>query len=214
MRASALCALLGVAGTATVGLSAAQASSSRPGGVLARGALVRRADLGRGWSVAAPPPHAIPPLTCPRDSPSLRGAKAIAKAASPTYEASADGPFVSQTGYSYRTGAQQARVWHAVVRPALLACVAATVSGTTVGGVAFSVTHKRVFALPRLPARAAGYSVSAAASSGEVSTELYLDTVVLGAGRTITELSVSSFSRRDSAAQALRLARVIARRLS
>ncbi len=212
MRRSSVCALRAAA-VALLAACPAQAQAAGGAGSPARAALLRRADLGGGWRVSAPAATRVPPLTCSRFRPSTKGALQTSAAASPTYAASSAGPFVSQTAYSYATAAQQARVWRAVVRRRLLACVAASLSSAS-SGVSTAISSERLMVLPRLPSRGAGYSVSASATSAEVPTEIYLDAVVLGAGQTVTEISVSSLNQRQASTQVLRLARIIARRIA
>lgn len=180
----------------------------------AREALLRRLDLGPGWTVAAAAPRHAAPLTCPRFHPRMTGATETSAAASPSFERTTGGPFVSQTAYVYASRAQERRVWSALARPKLVECVAATLTGASSEGVSFAVTAKGPLALPRLETSAIGYTVSAAATSAEVPTTIFLDAVLFGGGRTISELTVSSFSKQEAAAIARRLARLVARRVA
>lgn len=209
-----------LAGTLLCALAVLLVASLAPAGALAsdgtsaREALLRRPDLGPGWTVAAAAPRHAAPLTCPRFHPRMMGVTETSAAASPSFERTTGGPFVSQAAYVYASGAQERRVWSALARPKLVECVAATLTGASSEGVGFAVTAKGPLALPRLETSAIGYSVSAAATSAEVPTAIYLDAVLLGAGRTISELSVSSFGKQEGAALARRLARLVARRVA
>jgi hypothetical protein len=182
------------------------------GRALARVALLRRADLGRGWT-STPAPRAVPSLTCPRFSPAVRSATEVGNAASPTFGRSSSGPFVSQAAYVYASAAQRAAVWRTVVRRPLVRCVAASLAGGSGNGVRFSVTGKRLLSLPRVGAPAAGYRASGTATSQGQSINVFLDVVVLGSDRTITAISISSFEQPVARALELRLARTVAGRL-
>ena len=184
------------------------------GEALAREDLLRAHDLGRGWSVASPAPTRVPPLTCRRFSPRTDARLEIGAAASPTLQASTTGPFVAQTAYAFATGAAESLVWRTVVRPPLLACVAEGLAGGSGAGVAFKISAKRLLAVGKLAVAAAGFSVTASATSLEVPTDVYLEAVVLGHGRTITEISVSGFDQGEARSEVLRLARLLAGRIA
>lgn len=184
------------------------------GTALARAVLLRRSDLGHGWSVDTPAPGQVPILTCPRFSPGINGAVETGAAASPTFDAGTSGPFVSQTAYAYATSAQEAIVWRAVVRPPLLGCVAESLLSGSGQGVHFAVTSMRGLRLPKLSTPADGYGVSGTATSSGVSIDVYLDVLVLARGQTITAISLSSFQRPVTLRNALRLARIVAGRMS
>jgi hypothetical protein len=182
------------------------------GTALARAALLRKADVGSGWS-SAPPPRQIPPLTCPQFSPIISGVRQVGGAASPTFRASARGPFVAQDAYAYATASQQTTVWRAIVRPALGRCVANSLATGGGQGVTFAVTATRPLRLPGLPVRAAGYRVTGTASTTGQSLEVFLDMVVLGAGRAITTIGLSSLEQPVGQRLELRLLRTVALRL-
>lgn len=181
---------------------------------IAREALLRRHDLGPGWSVTSPAPVSVPALTCPRFSPRTDVGQETGAAASATFQGSTDGPFVSQTAYAFATSAEESRVWHAVVRPGLLRCVARGLLGGAGEGVAFKISAKGLLATGHLAVPAAGFSVTGSATSNEVPTVVYLDAVVLGHGQAITEISVSAFEQSEARSEVLRLARVLAARLA
>jgi hypothetical protein len=200
--------LLSVALLAMQAPTAATASSTG-----ARAALLSRSDLGAGWSVAAAPARPVPQLTCPRFHPRTTGMTETSSAASPSFERGASGPFVSQTAYAYASAGAGQEAWRVLARAKLIDCIAASLTGASSDGVSFAVTSMGPLTLPRLRTRAIGYNVTASATSSEVPTAVYLDDVLLGRGATISELSVTSFSRQESAALAARLARLIADRL-
>jgi hypothetical protein len=180
---------------------------------LAAEALLRRSDFGSGWSTS-PRPKSVPTLTCPRFNPATGGVVESGAAASPVLQPGSSGPFVSQTAYVYATGAQQAGFWHTVVRPRLIRCVEDSLSHGSADGVHFTVTGRRPLPLPRLAgARVEGYRVSGTANTTDQSIDVYLDLIVLGKGRTITDLSLSSFQQPASRRLELRLARAVLARV-
>lgn len=185
-----------------------------PGGMaLAQRVLLRRGDLGRGWT-GSPAPKAAPGLTCPAFSPALSGVVQAGAAASPTYQQSATGPFASQTAYAYANGAEEQTVWREVARPHLLTCVAASLVRSASGGVHFRVTSKRLETLPGLPVDAIGYRVTGTATVPDQTVNVYLDVLLLGGGSAVTELSFSSFLQPVARAVELRLARIVAGRIA
>jgi len=184
------------------------------GARIAREALLGGHDLGRGWSVASPAPVSVPALSCPRFHPRTDAGLQSGAAASATFEDGPSGPFVAQTAYAFATIAERARVWRAVVRPALLGCVAEGLVGGAGEGVDFKVSAKRLLAPGKLAVAAAGFSVTGSATSNETPTDVYLDAVVLGHGQTITEISVSGFEEGQVRSEALRLARIVAGRIA
>lgn len=208
MGALALAALL----AATAG--AAVTSHPTPAGkAVARKALLRRSDFGRGWT-SMPAPQTVPGLTCSAFSPALSGVVQTGGAISPTYEQSPTGPFASQTAYVYANGSAEATVWREVARAHLLTCVAASLVRSASGGVHFRVTGKHLLTLPALPVNAMGYRVTGTATVPTQTVNVYLDVLLLGGGTTVTELSFSSFLQPMARAFELRLARIVAGRMA
>jgi len=205
----------GVAPIAAARVAAARvAAGSTPAGVAsARAALLRRGDLGHGWSRESPAPAKVPALTCPAFDPRFAGAVQTGAAASPTFEAGPSGPFASDVAHAYATTAEQATVWRALVRPGLVRCAAASLRHGGGDGVHFAVTGERMLSLPALPAPAAGYRVSGTASLPEQMIDVYLDMFVVGRGTTIAEVVLSSFEQPPTRGLEFRLLSTVARRL-
>jgi hypothetical protein len=184
------------------------------GTTLAASALLRRSDFGRGWRVSAPPPRSVPRPTCPRFHPATKGVVEVGAAASPTFSGGSSGPFVSQSAFAFATSAQRAAFWHAVSRPGLLRCVEDSLRHGSAGGVHFTVAGGRALPLPALGVQAHGYRVRGTANTTNQSVDVYVDLILLGRGRTVSGLSVSSFEQPVARRLELRLARVVAARLS
>ena len=204
-----LCLALAGTWTAAAPVSAATAPNA---GRLARQVLISRHDLGPGWTVQAAAPSQAAPLTCPVFRPATPGVVRRAAAASPTFAESQSGPFVSQTSYVYGSAAQERIVWTRVVRPALARCFAAALVHGGSSGVSFAVTATHTFALGVHNATVAGYRVEGTASGSGQSMPVVVDSIVLGRGRTISALSLSSFDQAPSRGLESRLAALIARR--
>ena len=213
-----------LAGSAAGSAAAAPgAAGSKPPGpghhtpaglALAQSALLRRADLGRGWSEQSPPPAKPPNLTCPAFNPRVPGAVETGVAASPTFRASAQGPFVSETAHAYATATQERAVWRHIARPHLLRCAAESLRRGGGSRVRFTVTAKRLLTLPPLPAPARGYRVSGTASTAYQTIDVFLDLFVVGRGQTIAAIVLSSFEQPPRRGLELRLLRTVARRMS
>lgn len=184
------------------------------GTALAASALLRRSDFGRGWRVTAPPLRSAPALTCPRFHPPTTGVVEVGAAASPTFSGGSSGPFVSQDAYAYATDAEEGAFWRQVARPALMRCVEASLVHGSAGGVHFKVTGARQLPLPPLGARASGYRVRGTANATNQSVDVYVDLILLGRGRTVTALSLSSFEQPVGRRFELSLARTVAGRMS
>jgi hypothetical protein len=209
---------LGVAtGCMLLALAAVAAAATHRRGVAgrttARHALLRRSDLGSGWSQNAPAPQHVPRLTCRDFDPSVRGVRQTGAAAGATFQGGSSGPFLSQSAYAYATPAERGIFWQRVVRPKLVRCVADALKRGSGQGVSFKVTGEHLLALPKLPARAAGYRVVGTASTTLQTIDVYLDMIVLGRGNAVTQISLSSFSEPVDRALELRLARRAANRL-
>jgi hypothetical protein len=197
---------------ASAGAAVVQGSTSA-GKRLAGEALLRRTDLGRGWSAGSPPPRKLTGLTCPQFNPPIEHVVQTGGAQSPTYQRSASGPFLSETAYVYATAAQRSAVWTRIARPNLARCVADAFVQSSADGVSFTVIRKGTLGLPKLPAEAVGYRVSGTASTSRQTVDVYLDLVVLGSGRSLSALSISSFQAPVARRAELRLAQSAARRL-
>lgn len=205
--AVALVALLAGTSGATV------ATHPTPAGMAAaRQELLRRSDLGRGWT-SMPAPRKVPAMTCPAFSPGLSGVVQTGAATAPTFQATSSGPFASQTAYAYASASEEQTVWREVARKHLLTCIAASLVRSG-GGARFAVKSKRLLPLPSLPVHAIGYRVAGTASVPNQTVNVWLDVLLLGSGTTVTEVSVSSFLEPPARGLELRLARVVAGRMT
>jgi hypothetical protein len=179
---------------------------------LARAALLKRRDLGHGWS-AGTVPTSVPALTCPAFNPHVAGAALRGDASSPPFTASANGSVVSQTAYVFASRAQASSVAKAVMKPGLLRCVAQGLVAGSSHGVRFTVARRQLYSLPRIGVKSDGFRVSGTATRTDQTVNAYLDEVVLTRGRTVTAISFASLEVPFDARAEARLARVVARRI-
>jgi hypothetical protein len=155
----------------------------------AQAALLRLADFGKGWTSAAATSQQGVRFSCRGHAPNAKGIVETGAASSPAFSAAATGPFVQQNVSVYATPAQANAWWGRAVTPSLATCVAETFAALAARGIKVSVLSKGTLALSTGLRRTAAYRVVASASGRKI----YFDVIVLGAGRTITDLIVSSF---------------------
>jgi hypothetical protein len=176
----------------------------------ARGLLLTRADLGRGWTVSGSAPARVPSITCHRLPGALRRAPSRA-AASPTFAFGA-APLVQEDAYRYAGRATAGAVWGQVAQPALLSCLVTSLRAGAGQGVRFTITGRRQIAAPRLSVHARAYRVSATATYSGQSYPAYLDELVVNLPGAVSELTVASYEQPPTATLEARLGRIAARR--
>jgi hypothetical protein len=181
------------------------------GKAAAHRALLRPADLA-GWTAGATPKK-VGALTC-RASTAVKGAVETGSAASPTYQQSTSGPFVSQTAYVYSTATGAAAMFEHVSGATALSCLAASLgAGDPSGTVAFVATKKQVLPAPHVTGKAAAYRVVGRATVSAQKVTVYVDLLLVQRGKAITALTYSSFSTPVGAALEQKIARAAAGRL-
>lgn len=208
---SILAAVLAASG-ALVSASTAVGKATAAGNARAASVLLKRAEIGSGWSQAAAP-KSVPPITCQSFDPSLRGDVQIGAAISPRFQGSSSGPFVSQTAYVYATAAQGRAAARALMRAKLGTCVSASLLDGSGDGVSFAVSKVSPLPLPALGVGAIGFRVAGTASQTYQLVDVYLDAIVLARGATVTEVSFATFLAPASESLEVRLARQLARLL-
>ncbi len=189
--------------------------SAPPPPVIARAALITRAQLGSRWQERSAVAKKVPPLTCSGYAPGAATAHVAAAAQTGRFQATSSGPFISQQAYVYATVTQGSAVAGAVISPGLVRCVANGLTRASGNGTTYVVSREHGLSLPRLGAQAGGYRVVADASqAGQSIGAVYLDAIVLAHGRTVTEISFATFTAPPQRSLELRLARVVARRIA
>jgi hypothetical protein len=181
---------LALAATAVAADPAAKHTSA--GNSAAKASLLTLKDLGQGWQAGqtgTPGLH----LSCPGYRPSGKGIVETGVAGSPAFANSQSGPFVSQTASVYASSSQAAAYWNRAVKAGLIACVTQTVETIGARGVKVKITSQGGLPISKPTSMTAGYRVVATLSSKTAGSHtLYFDVIVVGKGKTLTEITLSS----------------------
>jgi hypothetical protein len=187
-----------LAGAVALAIAVAPASatagnrgSPSPATVAARAGLVRRADLGRGWSQTNVAPHSAAALTCATD-------RAIgASLASATWASSDTTEFLSGTSYGFSGRVQQQRAWRTTSTAAMGRCLKRQFAESSSHGVALVATGVRRVSAPRWRGAPPGaslraYLVAGTASGAGQQLGVTLEVVLVGDGAWIGEDELST----------------------
>jgi hypothetical protein len=173
---------------------------------LARRALIRKADVGKGWeSVRAVTGRST--LTCKASNPSMAGIVETG-AASSGFRGTAQ--VIGQVAWVYRTAAQAATLWRRVAGKGFLCCLVE--AARSAGGLQVTKLKSGELAAPKLAGRTAAYRVIATAKVQGKTVNLTYDNFLLAQGRTVTQITFGSVQPIPSAVE-LALARVVSKRL-
>lgn len=197
-----LLALLLAAGTPAVHHTAA-------GTKAARATLLTKKDVGKQWSAAAPARQQGVALTCPLHAPSGKGVVEVGVASSPAFSPTPTGPFVQQNTSVYASAAQASTWWRRAVTPTLARCATETLAALGAKGVKVGDVGRGKLAIRTVLPHTASYRVTATAAG----KKLYFDLIVLGTGRTITAVTITSFVQAVPAKYETALATLIVRKL-
>jgi hypothetical protein len=210
-----------------VGLLGAGPASARPRptqaarGVASRSShagLLRRSDLGAGWTETAAAPRHPPSLACGAAG-SATASGVLASMASPTWGRSSGGPFASGTSYGFGSAADALRAFSAVARTTTGRCFERLLAQGSTGSVMLRATGVREFALPRVtvagrPVSIRRFRVSGIASGAGQETQIYLDGIIVARGSAIAVDEFSSVTSPPSTALEMRVTAAQARRLA
>lgn len=206
-----------VAAAVLVGSAAAAgpaAKHTKAGTSGAQASLLTLKDLGAGWQAGqtgTPGLH----LSCKGWTPSSAGIVETGAAGTPAFAGGQLGPFLSQTTSVYDSPQDAATYWRRAVQPGLIACVTQTVQAVARSGVKVKITKQGSLAVPKTAAQlVAGYRVVANLTSKKAGTHpLYFDVLLLGKGKTLTEITLSSFVSPIPAKVETALATLVSHRL-
>lgn len=154
----------------------------------ARATLLKLADMGKGWTAATAAQRGVR-LTCAGHAPNGNGIVETGAASSPSYSSTTAGPFVQQNSSVFATSGQANTWWRRAVTPSLVTCVAQTIDAIAAKGVKVSLSSKGPLPVTTSLQHTAAYRVVAIANGNR----LYFDVIILAAGRTITDITISSF---------------------
>lgn len=206
--------LLAGAFAATALAAAPAARHTRAGTTAAEKPLLTLKDLGKGWQAGSSGPPGLK-LECPGWHPNGSGIVETGAGGTPAFAASSVGPFVSQTASTYATAKQAAAYWQRAVKPGLVTCVTQTVQSIGARGVKVKITHQGALSVGKAAPETAAFRVVATlAASAKRSQTLYFDVILLGSGKTLTEITLSSFVSPVPARVENALATLVAHRLS
>ena len=189
--------------------------SAPPPPVIARAALITRAQLGTGWQERPAVAKKVPPITCSGYAPGPAAAHLAAGRPDRPIPGDLVGPLHLPAGLRLRDGGAGERRRRRGHQSGLVRCVANGLTRASGNATTYVVSREHGLTLPRLGAKAGGYRVVADASqAGQSIGAVYLDAIVLAHGRTVTEISFATFTAPPRRSLELRLARVVARRIA
>lgn len=201
-------------GAATASAPAAKHTAAGTSG--AKASLLTLKDLGTGWQAGQPGTPGLH-LSCKGWSPSGGGIVETGAAGTPSFAGGQLGPFLSQTTSVYESAQEASAYWKHAVQPGLITCVTQTVQAIEAQGqgVKVTITKQGALAVPKTAAPlVAGYRVVANLTSKTAGTHpLYFDVLLLGKGKTLTEITLSSFVSPIPAKVESALAALVAHRL-
>jgi len=159
---------------------------------LAKASLVKVADFGKGWTGKAGPQVGVV-LGCTGFRPSGKGIVETGAASSPAISHGTVGPFVLQKTSVYATTAEANTYWQRAVTPHLTTCVAGVLQGVAARGVKVTITKQGTLPFSTSLAHTAAYRV--VGLLGPHKYKNYVDVIVLGRGRMLTVIEITSFQQ-------------------
>jgi hypothetical protein len=177
----------------------------------AQASLLKSSDFANGWSGTASAQRGVL-LSCPGHSVSGAGIVETGAASSPSFSYKSTGPFAAQNTSVYATTGQANTYWRRAVTPRLVTCAAQTLEALRSRGIKVTITSQGKLPLSSRLAHAAAYRV--VATVGKNKLTYYLDVILLGEGRAITSLTITSIQTPTSAKVENGLAKLIASRMS
>jgi hypothetical protein len=209
---AALACALTVTAAATAAAPAAR--HTKAGNAAAKSSLLTVALLGKGWKATAGNAPGLK-LSCPGFTPSGKGIVETGVAGTGSLSTSSIGPFVSQTTSVYATPAQASAYWKRAVKPGLVKCVAETVEAIGAQGVKVAITKQGNLPLAKVTDMTAAFRVVATLSAAKrnYKRKLYFDVIVIGAGKTLTEITISSIVTAVPAKVEAALATIVAHKI-
>src|SRR5262245_32794649 len=178
----------------------------------AQASVLALKDLGKGWTGQTSPQSGVT-FSCPGYRPSGAGVVETGGASSPTFSYSQTGPFVLQKASVYATSGQADTYWRRAVTPKLLTCAVQTLEAVSARGVKVTITKKTTYPLKTGISHTLAFRVAGTLETNGNKVTNYLDVIVLGSGRTITAITISSFRSAPPPAFELILAHEVAQKI-
>jgi hypothetical protein len=186
VAAGALAATAAAAGPALHLTSAGEAT--------AKASLLTAKIMGAGWTESAPVNGGLE-LSCAGYDPSTRGIVEIGRAEQPELRGGTTGPIISQVTAVYATPGQASTLWRRAVTPRLVVCAREALQGVTARGIRTRVLSQGTLSVPKAPPSTAGYRVVADLISKTQTLKTYFDVILVKRGKAVSEITVATFVR-------------------
>ena len=163
------------------------------GTAAAKASLLTLHDFGQGWTQTATRTSGLD-VTCSGHAPSGKGIVQTGAASSPTFAGGKVGPFIAQVTSVYATGAEASAYWKRAVTASLANCARQSLQTVAAKGITVKVLSQGALPLPKVAPLVAAYRVVATlSSSAQKNLRTYVDWILVGQGKTVTEIMISSF---------------------
>jgi hypothetical protein len=174
------------------------------------------ADFPAGWTAKPIKPGDGASTTCKSFNPDESDLVETGKVDSPEFTAPDGVSQVFSAVGIFQTGGQANASWSRLVRPGWLDCFSQLIMKSAPAGSTITVLSKNKLAFPKVAPRMVAYRlvIGVAPEGGTAPVKLYLDRVLVGAGRANVSTIMFSLAKPYSAAFEQKLVRAIARRLA
>jgi hypothetical protein len=176
----------------------------------AQASLLKTTDLGTGWTGKTSPQNGAT-LGCKGYQPSGAGIVETGAATSDSFSYGTIGPFVLQSTSVYASTAEANTYWKRAVTSQLVSCVAQVLDAVATRGVKVTITKQGTLPFSTSLSHTAAYRVVGLLGPHKYIN--YVDVIVLGKGRTLTVIEITSFKSPPPADFETGLARIVVNRL-
>ncbi|MGZ4395768.1 MAG: hypothetical protein ACXVZ2_10450 [Gaiellaceae bacterium] len=176
----------------------------------------QRSDFPAGWTAKASIPGQGASTTCKSFDPDESDLVETGRMDSPIFTATDGYSQVFSAVGIFQTAGQASASWNRLVRPGWLTCFSELITKSAPPGSTISVLSTSKLAFPKLASRMATYRlvIGVAPEGAAAAVKLYLDRVLLGAGRANVSTIMFSVGQPYPAAFEQKLAKAVARRLA
>jgi hypothetical protein len=175
-------------------------------------ALVRRADLPKGWAGASSKPVADSSKLCNGLRPQQSDLVETGYAVAPDFSLGQTAR-VTQWVRTFRSAKQADTSWSRTVTIGLVECLARQLGSISTAKSKVTVTGQFRLVVPKAAKRAAGFRVVAHAVTPDDKFNVYADVVVLEQGNRLTTMTFTGFVQPFDAALQAKLVRTVGARL-
>ena len=165
------------------------------GTAAARASLITKSDLGSGWT-ATPTPSTGIQVICTGHVPSGTGIVETGAASSPSFAGGKLGPFIVQETSVYATQGEAGTWWKRAVTAGLVSCARQSLDTIRSKGIKVKLISQGPLTVQQVGPMTAGYRVVAALTSKtQKGLKTYVDWILVGSGKSLTEIMISSFQQ-------------------